>query len=404
MVTPALKVSVLSPCEVDADAGVREAWERRVEASNSLYKLYQSPLWWEHVRATDGDQVLKLVVIRDAEGTIRALAPCALTSHTSVHAVAGRVVTVLNARGVELLGSEPLADAAPEVLDALYGAVCSAIPGATICRLKSLPAHSPSWDFLTGTSQRARPFFVKTAGPKRLFYSIEMGESWTSYLARFTGKQRNDLKRKQRLLSEAAKGELQVKRISSEDLIREMYGDLKQCFDDAWQRTGKTLPSLAHLEDAARRKFLRTYLLYAGDTAIAYAIGYQSHGVFHYSDVGFSLKYIKWSPGTVLLFLITRDLADHEPVHWVNFGIGSAEYKRRFSNVTTEDSTVYVMRRTVRNRLRAVALDLVAWAWQVKAKRKAAAAAAAASAAASGPPAPQEAADAPAGQRVLDAE
>ena len=246
--------------------------------------------------------------------------------------------------------------------------------GATICRLKSLPAHSPSWEFLTGTSQRARPFFVKTAGPKRLFYSIEMGESWTSYLARFTGKQRNDLKRKQRLLSEAAKGELQVKRIASEDLIREMYGDLKRCFDDAWQRTGKKLPSLAHLEDAARRKFLRAYPLYAGDTAIAYAIGYQSHGVFHYSDVGFSMKYVKWSPGPSFCSSSTRDLADHEPVHWVNFGIGSAEYKRRFSNVTTEDSTVYAMRRTVRNRLRAVALDLVAWAWQVKAKRKAAAA------------------------------
>jgi CelD/BcsL family acetyltransferase involved in cellulose biosynthesis len=80
-------------------------------------------------------------------------------------------------------------------------------------------------------------------------------------------------------------------------------------------------------------------------------IGYQFGDTYHYADIAYSKSDLHLSPGSVLLFLIIRDLIENTAVRKVNFGIGDADYKRQFGNRHGRDQTVWVMRATSRNRV-----------------------------------------------------
>lgn len=356
---PDLSVDVLAPDEVEKDGLLLEEWAHRVEDSAAIYRLYQSPGWWGHLRATQGDDALRLIVIRSSATGICGVVPCHLRLHRVKRQVAGRVVTMARGWGVDLLGSEPLVDAHPDVYMALVGSLWRVFSGIEICRLKSLSTSSAFWRFLHEGSERSAASLTVTDGARRPFYSIDLTAGWTGYLSRFNAKQRNDLQRKQRVMAQALGAEVTVRRLTTPDDVQAAYADLSQVATRARQRTGRALPDQPRLVDAAQRGLLRAYVLHAGASALAYVIGYQGQNVFHYSDVAFSDDAARLSPGTVLLYHVIRDVCEHRPASWFNFGLGEAEYKRRFCNVKSEDATVYVMRRTLRNHLRVLSLKSI---------------------------------------------
>jgi hypothetical protein len=240
-----------------------------------------------------------------------------------------------------------------------FAALWGVFPGTQIWRAKSVTTTSRLWQYLHSRRQGCPKWLMAFDGPTRPFYSIRLGECWTDYLGRFTAKQRHDLKRKERILSDAAGGRLELRRVETEEGVTLTYGDLAKVASESLLKPGRRLPPVAKLQDAARRGCLRSYVQYMDGRPVAYVIGYQGQDIFHYSDVAFSLEFVRYSPGTVLLYGVIRDLCEYQPVQWLNFGIGNAEYKRRFSNVTTEDATVFLMRPTLRNRVRIARLRLL---------------------------------------------
>ena len=101
--------------------------------------------------------------------------------------------------------------------------------------------------------------------------------------------------------------------------------------------------------DLARRGLLRGYLLRHGERPVASVIGYQFGETYHYADIAYSRADDHLSPGSVLLFLIIRDLIENTAVRRVNFGMGDADYKRQFGNQHGRDRALWVMRATARN-------------------------------------------------------
>jgi hypothetical protein len=189
-------------------------------------------------------------------------------------------------------------------------------------------------------------------------------------MTRFNGKQRNDLQRKQRLLAEHLGTALTFRRLTTADDVRQSYSDLSIVATRARVRIGRELPDENLLVDAAERGLLRAYLMHGGETPLAYVIGYQAFGVYHYSDVAFSAESTKSSPGVVLLYHVIKDVCDHAPARWFNFGVGDAEYKRRFSNVVTEDVTMFLFPKTLTNRIRVLGLRSLNVAHQIHRSRR----------------------------------
>ena len=354
--SPAPLAEVLTPDLVADNATLLAEWQRRAETSPTIYRLYHSPIWWEHLRATRGADALRLVVVRESDGRISAIVPCELRKHRITRYVAGHHLTLGQSQGFDLLASEPLADDRPEVFDAIIRGMWQAFPGIDICRLKSVSASSPFWRFLNGPDLKSTPALVVNDGDFRGFYSIHLPRGWAEYLTRFNSKQRNDLQRKHRLLSKHLGSGVTFRRLTAPADVDELYGDMALVAERARFRPGRKLPARANLLDAAKRGLLRSYVLYGGNLPLAYVIGYQAFDVYHYSDVAFSDDVARLSPGTVLLFHVIQDVCEDRPAHWFNFGLGGAEYKRRFCNVTSRDATTYVLLPTHRNRLLALSL------------------------------------------------
>ena len=97
---------------------------------------------------------------------------------------------------------------------------------------------------------------------------------------------------------------------------------------------------------------LRSYLLRCGERPCAFVLGYQHGDVYHYAEIGYDRDFTNFSPGMVLYYLLVRDLFAHRPPSTLNFGRGDADYKQRFGNVQREDVSIFLMRKTHRNRLR----------------------------------------------------
>ena len=137
----------------------------RRKTITTIYRLYHSPIWWEHRHATRGAGALRLLIIHESDGRISAIVPCELRRHRITRRVAGHHLFALGqSQGFDLLASEPLADNRPEVFDAVIRGMWQAFPGIDICRLKSLSTTTPFWRFLNGPELKSTPALVVNDG------------------------------------------------------------------------------------------------------------------------------------------------------------------------------------------------------------------------------------------------
>ena len=67
-------VSLSTREELHANS-IRSAWEERVRTSANIDVLFQSPIWYDHIAATDLDKRLAMAVARNAGGQLLGLAP-----------------------------------------------------------------------------------------------------------------------------------------------------------------------------------------------------------------------------------------------------------------------------------------------------------------------------------------
>jgi hypothetical protein len=79
---------------------------------------------------------------------------------------------------------------------------------------------------------------------------------------------------------------------------------------------------------------LKCYILGIGGTPCAFIRGTLAAGVFNYQTPGFLPEYAKWSPGTVGLMLVIKDLIETSSCRVFDFGEGGGQagYKSRFAN------------------------------------------------------------------------
>jgi CelD/BcsL family acetyltransferase involved in cellulose biosynthesis len=101
----------------------------------------------------------------------------------------------------------------------------------------------------------------------------------------------------------------------------------------------------------ASRGLLRSYLLRCTGTPIAYVFGYQYERVYHYVEIGYDPAAAEWSPGSVLLYLLVKDLIEGGEIGRLYFGFGDYFYKKFFGNTTFLSTTVWLLRKTLSNRL-----------------------------------------------------
>jgi hypothetical protein len=351
-----LDLSVLTAEEALGDPGLVAAWRARLGDVHRANRLLASPEWFESRRLASPGPAIRVAVLRDRGGEPLGMSPMILRPVPLQYYIARRVFGATRPNAAVILGSEPLLPRSPAIYRRFFDEIFEALPGCLAVYFDAMPAESFAWSCLRGDGRRSgRYFSYLSRGEIRDWWLVDLEGTFDSYLGRMKGESRYKLRRSVRELRKHCGGRLDIRRFDSVDDVGVFVESARRVWDRTWQHripeieTALIGPSLSEL---ARSGMLRSYLLESGGVPLAYVVGYQYEGTFIYAECGYDEDHARYSPGTVLLYLLLEDLYAHDRPDLLNFGVGYAPYKQRFSNHTTHDGSLYLFRKTPANRMR----------------------------------------------------
>jgi CelD/BcsL family acetyltransferase involved in cellulose biosynthesis len=336
---------------------VQEQWKALCRASGHLDVLYQSPEWFEHLIHESGGAGQLVAAIYDGHGARVGLVPIR-RHHVDLDFVIGaRVLGRSRLDSFLVLGAEPLLPPEPAAYECLLAALSPELGRDHCINFPMLARDTFCRRFLDQWLTAHRDFFVYApaipgAGET---HSLRLDVAFDKYLAaQFNSKQRNNIKRRVKLLQERL-GPLHLAGCRAPDEVAAFLAASRPVSEASWQyaTVGPHFEADVRwedkLQDLARRGVLRSYVLFAGERACAFVLGYQHSGVFYHVKTGYDRSLAKLAPGIVLLYLLIEELArDPLPVE-INFGFGDADYKREFGNVHAHSDELLLLPRTLRN-------------------------------------------------------
>ena len=335
---------------------LKEKWHRYLDDySENLYLLYQSYEWFEYINDHAKDD-LYIYIIRNESKDIIGIIPLQVFTYRLVITVKKFNILNIPIRSAEILGGRLMVDSHDIAYRALVDILYDQGSNISAIYFKSLPEESFTAKEITNNwanSDNARLYFPYT---DRFLHSVELPDTFDEYKKKFNSKKRNFYKRRIRQLNECFDGDLSFDCIQEEDHVEDFVDKvesmLKHTWKDKYYNVSDTIPDVEALKHLAKKNMLRAYILSSNNEAYAFVIGYVFRGVYHYSDLGYHEKVSKYSPGTVLLYLLIQDLIDKKDVVSVNFGIHDARYKREFGNKHIKDCSVLILKSTFANKVK----------------------------------------------------
>ncbi len=194
--------------------------------------------------------------------------------------------------------------------------------------------------------------FLLYVSHQDILHYVQVENSFDTYLGTFSSKTRQNLARSARnfLKPDGVAGKVEIATTPEE--IARFHQEAVEISSLTYQT--KMLdagmpPSAqyrAHMVEMAKRGQARGYLLRDATQAIAFAWCVLEDGRLTYNIIGYRPEQAKLSPGTVLLYLLLKDVFDNQVCHIVDFGPGEAQYKSMFATHSEEFVDAYVLRRS----------------------------------------------------------
>lgn len=351
----AFSLSEVPPSGWD-DAALRRRWEEILREADQANAVYASPVWFDHLRRTTPEKELLLFVARDERGETVGVVPVRVEREELLFDVASRALFRRRLKVANVLGSAPLL---PEDRG-LYAGLCRTLldprHGCDAVYLDTAPVESPFRRFAAEEAGALGLLAYFPYGP-RPWHLVSFPAREEEYFSQLKGKQRSELKRRVKKLTEHCGGQLELVRVEDESQVGWFVADAAKVSQNSWQhevigtRVADTAEQRARLRSLAEGGLLRSYLLRCGERPYAFLLGYQHGDTYHGSEIGYDRDFTHLSPGMVLYQLLVHDFYAHRAPTLLNFGRGDADYKQRFGNVRREDVSIFLMRRTPRNRL-----------------------------------------------------
>ena len=329
-----------------------------VETSESPNVMYQSPEWFDHLRAMNDECDLALAALHDRDGRLAGLVPLREGRDVLDFHIAGNTLGTIPLRKVFMLRAGPMAPGHPEVLDRLLDAVHRAFPQAHGLGFPAMEAGDPFWRHLCESRFVNENFFRYVVDGFQEYHILPLPATFDRYLARYDSKKRYNLRRQLRLFQEHVGGRLELRRIDQPGDIAnylEAQSALNRQGRGSAPIRGRPDPAsypFRNLRSVAERGLLRSYVLSCGDEVAGLIRGSHYLGNYVVSRIEFRQDLAAFSPGVMVLHMAIEDLIVHGPTRLINFGFGEPNRKHHPFNVVHQYGTVILLRRTLANRLR----------------------------------------------------
>lgn len=341
-----MSVEAIALNELRPDSALAIAWDEQVANARNLYAMYQSRSW---ISCTQGrpHRATQVLVSGDGGGII---APLAFETVRLCFQASRRMKFSLPINCAEILGGQPLGKLSYPACVELIDAIWRMYPAIEGVYFKSVPDDSELWRILCEHQWRFGRASVYKLGGERAFHYLSLPATFESYLGEFRKKQRYNLKRQVRVLSEAFENTLSVSCITRPDDVPALIADVRKVAEKSWKAdqlecaTPTIVSNPEALAEIASKGLLRAYVLKVRNEPCAYVIGYQFKQIYHYANIGYDAGLSQYSPGNVLLLQVIQDLTDNAGARFMSFGITDAEYKRIFGNHHIKDAALLVLR------------------------------------------------------------
>lgn len=333
------------------DPCLRSRWDEITKESENINAIYGSAVWFDLLREIHKAEELGIVVAYDSSGDVVGLAPILFQDYPFQFYVSRYPIVTRQLKAAHLLGSVPMLPADSQISAQLADALLNA--SIDCVYMDTVPAADPFLKRAIHTWRRSH--LVYAPGGSRPWHLLKLPSTSQEYLSRMSSRKRSKLRNATRRLAESANGEPQLMRIDSAEQVRDFLADAVNVSRNSWQhgilgnRIKGSDDERVWGEGLAKAGLLRSYVLKCGPRPCAFVVGHQFNGVFHYAEIGYDREFSEYSPGTILLHLLIQDLCDYKPPALLNFGMGDADYKQRFGNLQMEDSSIIVLRKTLRN-------------------------------------------------------
>ncbi len=229
-----------------------------------------------------------------------------------------------------LLG--PLAQTAP---DRLLEAASSGLDRREwdVVHVPAIRVDHPLVSHLATESPRWRRSFSEP----RLHWRAHLPGSYPEFLASLSSSTRQGVRRQASKL-EKEHPEMVVTHVSTDDQLDDFFAAASAVADLTYQRNlGVAVREGDELQRAIitlgmARGWFRAVVLHLEGTPAAFWHGFGYRGIFQTSVPGYDPRHARLNVGTVALTKLVERLCEDESIAALDFGLGDAEYKRRFGD------------------------------------------------------------------------
>lgn len=317
-------------------------WRQLYDQASIAAPLQHPDYVLGEVRQAPQTKLPPLVILAEQDGRCVGAAP--LIPKVCQTRRVGSLGVNLHIAGYRLAGNDMLtAGADPAVTSALFSTALQHVveAGAGFLLLEDLDTPGT----LAETVEQLTPknwLPLRHAGiqPRR---RIQLPSTATEYWNRFSTKTRSTFRRKLKKF-----GTTKLERITDVADLPRFLEIAHQISQQTWQsrqlglRVSNSPEELELLSILAREGLLRSYLWFSNDEPVAFLIGNQNKGCFHYEEVGYATPFAKHSPGQMMLIQVLDDLFAHDHPEWFDFGGGDADYKQLFASHESRSGTLWL--------------------------------------------------------------
>lgn len=201
----------------------------------------------------------------------------------------------------------------------------------------------------------AMPNALRYVPHQYLRYVADLRGPFDDYLKKFSSKSRSTLQRKVRKFAEACGGAIEWRTYRAPEDMAEFHRLARAVSAKTYQERllDSGLPDgeefLARLQSLAAKDAVRGYLLFLEQEPIAYLCCPIEDGVVEYQYVGFDAAQQKWSPGTVLQYLVFEQLFAEGKFRAFDFTEGEGAHKEFFATGQVMCADIFYFRRSLVN-------------------------------------------------------
>ncbi len=201
-------------------------------------------------------------------------------------------------------------------------------------------------------AHRLVPFFLRNIVLKNnLHWWADLPDKSEAFLIKINRKHRAQLRSKERKLAERCGGTIQAKIFLTPEDVSLFCSVAEKIAQTTYLRgLGEGFYDNAEMRNrldlAARKGWMRGYVLYANERSCAFWLGTLYRNSYFLDYTGFDPDFRDFAAGQILFIKMIEALYDEGGIRGIDFGFGDAIYKQRYGDRNWGESDLYLFNST----------------------------------------------------------